>query len=383
MNVLDGNRYRPPASNEAEISIFGPGIGECIVVHLGGNEWIVVDSCLDRKSRQPVALQYLHSLDVNVASSVKLFVVTHWHDDHINGAAKILEACQTAHFVCSLAMYSREFSELVFAYGERSQMESSGVDEFRSILDELDRRQTGEVRREAIGPRYAISDRPLLTLARNGRPFDVRVTALSPSDAAVTLAKRELALLFPQEEGTRRRAVARRPNDASVAIWISIGNRHFLLGADLETQPSDHVGWKAVVLSSNRPNARASVIKIPHHGSPNAYYREMWIEMAGVNPIALIAPFASGTRSLPQTSDVARIRRHTDAIYCTGQPSGWRPPRRDNTVERTIREVAVTRRAIRGPMGQVRVRFPVEEESGDTKIELFDGAMHLSDDQQT
>jgi hypothetical protein len=275
-------------------------------------------------------------------------------------------------------MHSPEFYDLVFFYSERSQMVSSGVDEFRRILMELERRQVGDVRREAIGPGYAIADRPLLTLPRNDRPFDVSVIALSPSDAAVTLANRELAQLFPQEDTPRRRAIARKPNNAAVAVWISIESRHFLLGSDLENQPSDHLGWKAVVFSSNRPNARASVIKVPHHGSPNAYCREMWRNMTEVNPIALIAPFASGTRPLPQMSDVARIGRHTDAIYCTGQPSGWRPPRRDSTVERTIREVAITRRAIRGPMGQVRVRFPVPGEIDDPNIELFDGAMHLT-----
>ena len=46
----------PPSPDELEISLFGPGRGECVVVHLGNNDWLVVDSCLDNTSSQPVAL---------------------------------------------------------------------------------------------------------------------------------------------------------------------------------------------------------------------------------------------------------------------------------------------------------------------------------------
>ena len=38
----------PPASDVFEVSIFGPGKGESIVVHIGNGRWIVVDSCRDQ-----------------------------------------------------------------------------------------------------------------------------------------------------------------------------------------------------------------------------------------------------------------------------------------------------------------------------------------------
>ncbi|PXF57856.1 MAG: hypothetical protein C4B58_08625 [Deltaproteobacteria bacterium] len=39
-----------PSPDELEISLFGPGRGECVVAHLGNNDWLVVDSCLDNTS---------------------------------------------------------------------------------------------------------------------------------------------------------------------------------------------------------------------------------------------------------------------------------------------------------------------------------------------
>jgi hypothetical protein len=100
----------------------------------------------------------------------------------------------------------------------------------------------------------------------------------------------------------------------------------------------------------------------------------MWHEMVASNPIALLTPFASGVKPLPSDADIERIKRHTSQIYCTGQPSGWHPPRRDSAVERTLREVVRTRRLIHGRMGHVRVRFKAKEGLNDPRIELFDGA---------
>jgi hypothetical protein len=50
-----------PAPDEVEIVIFGPGIGEAIAVHIGYNQWLLVDSCRVGNNKRPAALQYLES----------------------------------------------------------------------------------------------------------------------------------------------------------------------------------------------------------------------------------------------------------------------------------------------------------------------------------
>jgi hypothetical protein len=59
-----------PAPHEIEISLFGPGFGESIVVHAGNDHWIIVDSCIDADSGRPAALAYLDSIKVDVSSAV-------------------------------------------------------------------------------------------------------------------------------------------------------------------------------------------------------------------------------------------------------------------------------------------------------------------------
>ena len=372
MNALDGTVKTPPSRDEIEISIFGPGIGESIVIHVGNNEWLIVDSCIDRTTRNPIAIKYLKDLNVNISSSVKLFIVTHWHDDHIRGASAILGECEGALFVCSGAISPGEFIQFCLS-GKDALMESSGLDEFNEILEVLSSR-TNDGRRESRGPGWAIADRRLLNLPKEGRCFNVEVHALSPSDAAMTLALREIGQLMPNAGAPKRRVISQTPNHASVALWIIIEDLNILLGSDLENHPPNNLGWKAVLLSKNRPAGRALVVKIPHHGSSDAYNRDMWDQMVLSDPIALLTPFASGVKPLPSTTDIGRIRKHASQIYCTGQPSGSHPPRRDRSVERTIRETVRTQRLVHGRMGHVRVRFKAGEGLNNARIELFEGA---------
>jgi hypothetical protein len=358
----------PPSRDEIEISIFGPGIGEAIVIHVGDNEWLIVDSCIDIISRNPIAIKYLKDLNVDISSSVKLFIITHWHDDHIRGSSTILKECEAAIFACSAAILSDEFVNFCLS-GKDALMESSGLDEFNDILEILSSRIEG--RMESRGPQWAIADRKLLHLPKKGRYFNVEVHALSPSDAAMTLALREIGQMMPKTGVPKRRVISQTPNHASVALWVIIENLNILLGADLENHPPNNMGWKAVLLSRNRPAGQALVIKVPHHGSSDAYNRDMWNQMVLPDPIALLTPFASGIKPLPSTSDINRVRRHTPRIYCTGQPSGWHPPRRDPSIERTMRETVRTRRIIHGKMGHVRVRFKAGEGLNNPNIELF------------
>lgn len=96
--------------------------------------------------------------------------------------------------------------------------------------------------------------------------------------------------------------------------------------------------------------------------------------MIDPNPIALLTPFASGVNPLPSKRDIENIKNHASRIYCTGQPLGWHPPKRDAAVERTLKEMVRTRRLIHGRMGHIRVRLKAEEKINNPQIELFNGA---------
>jgi glyoxylase-like metal-dependent hydrolase (beta-lactamase superfamily II) len=136
-----GNSESAPAPDEVEVSIFGPGFGECIVVHFGNGDWGVVDSCLNPDSKRPAALHYLESLNVNVGQSVRLVVATHWHDDHLQGISSVFQAAESAVFACTGAVREPDFETiLAFLMGTRSLIGGSGVDELRNVVAELKKR---------------------------------------------------------------------------------------------------------------------------------------------------------------------------------------------------------------------------------------------------
>ena len=259
----------PPALDEVEISVFGPGVGECIVLHVGSGAWVVVDSCLDSATRDPAALAYLRELGVDPAA-IQYIVLTHWHDDHVAGAARLVQACPGAGVACSAALRSEEFLTVVAA-SKRAMTTSSGVDEFRQIVETMRGRKVSKARAASIGPELASADKRLWKGggAPGGTPAEL--WSLSPSSGAMHLALAEFGQLMPKGAmKAKRNAVAQRPNHVAVVLWVEVGNHRFLLGADLESTGNPATGWNAIVSSSARPAGQAQVYKVSHHGSGNA-----------------------------------------------------------------------------------------------------------------
>ena len=153
------SHHDPPKLDEIEVSVFGPGYGEAIVLHVGEGKWILVDSCIEPASELPAALGYLHDLDVDVENAVKLIVATHWHDDHICGFGTVLDECKSAAISISSALDIEEFLALPVLYREPVVRRSSGLNEFIQMLRILDARKEQGVRFGS--PTLALADRLL------------------------------------------------------------------------------------------------------------------------------------------------------------------------------------------------------------------------------
>jgi len=368
----------PPRYNEIEISVFGPGYGESVLIHLGQHEWMVVDSCVDALSGQPAPIQYLRNLGVNPAETVKLVIATHWHDDHIRGLGNVFRVCDNAQFICSAALRSQEFLTLVAAASTRAMMTSSGVQEFADILDTLQKKRPKSVRTESVGPMLATADR-LLWQRRPPDGLPGTVHALSPSDASITLAFHEISRLLPGVGQSKKRIVAQSPNLVAVALWVCVGDIILLLGSDLEETHNSGTGWSVIVDSTTRPSGTAGVFKIPHHGSVTADQPRVWNEMLQPEPIAILTPFVQGNVLLPTPVDVDRICSRTMQAYTTSDVHPRKSKRRSGALEKTIRETVRHIRDAQAPMGQVRLRRPaVAQTTNDWKVDLFGAALPLS-----
>lgn len=362
-----------PADLEFEVSIFGPGFGECIVIHAGFNEWLVVDSCIDSDSGRPAALVYLESLGVKPATAVKFILCTHWHDDHAAGISELLLACERAQFACSSALTRTEFLEVVQAFNKRPLIaKTSGLTEIFNVFSIL--RTRGQV------PKYAIADLPLLRFPSNppGPNARCELTALSPSHAEFQRFLHGMAKLVPRATTAKFRFPSPSQNDISVASWLRVGELQILLGADLEEHGISGRGWTAVIASTTKPSGRASVFKISHHGSVTGHHPEIWSELLETPALAVLTPWNQGSK-LPKLEDCQRILGLTPRGYATSRPTSRRVKTQLPVVARTLREAGVTIRETESPTGCVQLRAPIDDADVEWTVTLSPEALPLRD----
>ena len=356
-----GEAGTPPDEDELEVVLLGPGYGESIVLHIGSGSWVIVDSCINGEG-EPRALEYFESIGVNPAYAVDLVVATHWHDDHIRGMARLVEVCSKAKFCCANALRKKEFLAAVGALeGRHLSVEGSGVREIHSVFNRLESK--------ASPPTFTAANRRIHVRGK------CEIWSLSPSDTAFRNFLQSIGNLFPSENRTKTRISSVTPNDMSVVLWIGVDDIAVLLGSDLEKR-----GWVEILQSEERPTGKASVFKVPHHGSESAYEPDVWNRMLDPNPVSVLAPWRKGGRVLPSQRDVRRILTHTTNAYATASTDLSAPSqaRRHSIVARTIRNTDIELRQLAMSPGAIRLRRPLGSR-GQWKIETFGSACGLGD----
>lgn len=359
-----------PKANEVEVSLFGPGFGECILVHIGDGRWIVVDSCV-KADGSPVAISYLNEMGGN-ADCVELIVATHWHDDHIRGISAVVSSFPNSKLCVSGVMTNNELVQAILANDSRPMTNvSSGVREMRRVL-ELRRGGDKSIIR-------GIADRRILHIP--GKCFshghEVNVWTLSPSDAAMRRFLDSLGRLSPKSGEQKQRVPSIDPNESSVVVWVEVGPISLLLGADLEESGGCR-GWTQILSSDGRPTTKAGFFKVPHHGSSNAHHDEVWKSMLIDAPLFAVAPYDRG-RKLPARDDVMRLSRLSPNGYLTA-PSARRADRRKGTLAgKIIKDFGIELEVVGSATGQVRARAVLGTDDRFPDPQLLGDAMRIGE----
>lgn len=316
--------YQPPATDQVEINVFGPGVGECVLVHMGDGAWLVVDSCRGRGRSRPAALEYLEAIGVS-PDAIQVVIATHWHDDHVKGIAQVYDEAPHADFYVAASVRPDEF-RAVTGMAPMGSRFTSGVDELSRVAQIADRRAV-PVRPASAAHRLRFQP---------GRPVS-EVWALSPSYEDQSISRQHIAALLPDFQPGARRIPAQPPNDTSIVLLLETVVGGVLLGGDLEHPASRLRGWHAVMDLHSAPATTAGFFKVPHHGSGNAHCPELWEHRVEAGALAVITPFDRGATPLPRPADRSRIRKLTGRAFLTSDKRD-RPVARDRVTERTIRE---------------------------------------------
>ena len=321
-----------PTLSQIEVTLLGPGYGESTVIHFGNNVWGIIDSCIEPGQSQPAPLRYLSSIGVDPTNDVALVVATHWHDDHIRGLSQVVATCEQARFSCPLVFQKEEFVSMVTRINENNRSKvGSGAREVLSIYQQLEAGRTPRL--ASIGNRIFSAPRE-----ETGHGQPVHVWALSPSDFQVDAFLREIGASLPGVKETKYRILAHGPNKVAVVNLIEIGSVGILLGADLENEINENLGWKAVINNRDVALNKASIYKVAHHGSESGHHDGIWSELLSEAPFALVTPW-NKSKGLPTADDAQRIAALTPNGYLTSNPKQiGSKAKRIAAVEKTVKD---------------------------------------------
>ncbi|MBP6721944.1 MAG: MBL fold metallo-hydrolase [Bacteroidia bacterium] len=359
-------------NHPTEVTLIGTGggYGESTVMHIGNNNWIVVDSCVDPYTKKSLPLEYLRSKGVETETQVKFIVCTHWHDDHILGLSELLNHCSSAQLCMARANDKKKFVRAVGLDSSKISSDSSIAStlEFENCLEILGRRK-GIIME-------AFQDRLLFEVV--SRESTAMLYSLSPSDHVSHQFDAEIATLFEHAQRDRK-VVLESPNSKSVVLLLKLNDHNVILGADLEVSPDQNKGWLCILDNSliARKN-KASLFKIPHHGSKNGYDERIWRELLHENPTTKLTPWNLG-RGLPQKEMIYKFLEHTDKLFSTSKPrSKIKPKVRDSRIAKIIHEFNSTLAEVKYSYGAVRCTIDVTQPSPTWETELIGEATKIS-----
>lgn len=362
--------YNAPLPDQIEINLFGGGnaYGETVLIHLGYNTWIVVDSILNPHSNIPLVLEYFENIDEN-PSNIKLIIATHWHDDHIKGINDIYIK-SGSDFIISEAL-SKPFLAKLITLDEYKQTQNSGLKEFGKIIS------TSSSRKNPL--KRAIQDRILYSSVVNNTI--IKVTALSPSDKAIELFQKEMTEILNEAYNLNLAFKKNNQNHSSIVVLVEVGNTKILLGADLEVTSDVNTGWQQVCNSILSPKDKSvEIFKIPHHGSINGHHDNVWQSIICDNHIAILTPYGFGKKKLPSPDDMARILKGSHESYITSTDlTSRKSKKRDTKVNKILNEFNYNVFERRFDFGQIQLRREIEAQVG-AKFEviLYGNASRLS-----
>lgn len=345
------------------------GYGECILAHVGDNDWIIVDSCIDPDSKIPITLKLLSNYQVD-SQNVKLIVCTHWHQDHINGLSKVLEKCPNAFFSFARTTDKSKFLRFIeFDYQHKVRFGNSSAKEFKECLEVLNKSDNKK--------RIIRSSADQALFSKTYKNLNIRISSLSPSYKANTDFEVELTKLLDEKSQSNIKIPYKSPNDKSVVLLLELGNYSILLGADLEVKQNDDYGWLNITRHSRLiPGTRKSTLfKIPHHGSENGYHKEIWENLLEPKPDALITPFSSS--NLPNKEYVELYNDLTNSLNFTSTPKiSNKAKKRERSVEKLVKDLVPTMREIRSGYGVISCSLDFTKNNSKWSIH-YEGEAHM------
>ncbi len=322
ISYLSNAEITPPKIDEFELTFFGPGFGESIVVYIPGIGWGIIDSCefevANKKFVPP--LEYLIFQN---ARNLEFLILTHPHMDHFKGMEQIIDHyIGNINRICRYAGDSvRELATYQFNRGIKG---TPGVKKLALVFGAFKKAVEYGAERRRLGAMTQIIRRQKALV--NDRTVEVEVLSLSPlaedEESYIDILRKAI----PEPRGQLEEIPDHKHNLIASAIWISVGEGVVIVGSDVEKGGSRSIGWRGIVRSDDSPDLCVQTLKVPHHGSPNAHCNRAWEEHCRDGKItSVITPYNRGIQRRPSVDDIQRIGNYSECVGLTSHISYVRP----------------------------------------------------------
>lgn len=411
-----------PALNEAEVTLIGgtAGFGETIIIHIGNGVWAVVDSCTNPMNGECVALSYLNELGVKVQDQLLYVICTHWHEDHILGLAKLIEACSNKTIFAFSCADDRE--KFIYEMMERCNYKGRSR-KLTELRDSINKANEKGIKIKRVRQDQMIFNK-----------YGTECFALSPSSIELDKFDKELAIaqekyhkvleqvakLKQMDSNTIEEAAVLENeildnyeklisdkideedmiveevmdllqfkdakkveiNDRCVAMLLKINGHNVILGADLEYDHKKSLdgGWQSVSECECMDNIEANLYKIPHHGSETGYYEYFLQKHIKHDAVSKLTSWVIGSNVLPKAEMLRKYYAHSKNLFVSTTSLLRKNNEKDRTFRKIMNDTTEDILEYKPQLGIIRSRIDINSESDTWSTELFGSAKLIKKD---
>lgn len=301
-----------------QVYVFGPGVGESIVLRFpgdGGEDcWGVID-CHSRR-----LVQFLN--DEHNVKQLEFVCWTHPHSDHHDGMPELLKTYEKR--INRFWRFGGHCANTLLAFPKCWSKEIKRIEE--TEFGPIEKIFEFALKQKKFNPpnsyKILTDIQQGLLEVKYGDGSSFKITSLGPSSSLAEEYTSHIKKCLEDPDAPDWEAFNGAHNDISVVLLAEFGETQILFGADAEKK-----AWKDIYNSEQRRNLKVGLsshfVKISHHGSEGAYHEDSWIEISqDFKPNAVMTPF--NKCHLPNSTAINLLKYHCNEIYQTATRKNYR-----------------------------------------------------------
>lgn len=318
MPLIPAEYLDKPKNNEVEITLFGHGYGESIVVYVPEVGWGIIDSFQATIEKETIIppLEYLKELLSPDYPKLAFVLLTHPHEDHYLGFDNILSDYPGG--IEKICWYQGDGTRELKNYWIQQKIANNGaLPSYSKIYIAIKEAVKRGVSERRLSELTEIIDKRNIQIDNYGLT-DISIKALSPGSSSIRKYVELLQKAIPEEGKPVFRLDDRGHNLLSVSLLITLGDLKILLGSDVENSQGKDTGWIEILLNT-RADLSVQLVKVSHHGSINGYHKEAWdMHCSKAKPIAIISPYNKASSPLPDTEVTNVLKKICHRVGVSG-----------------------------------------------------------------